>query len=131
MEKQLICSDCCTTLGSETNKPPSEFLKLKDQLKVIYKPTQSVFKYVKKQRNASNACWQLEKHGKGITDAIAVAVLGSCNNATLFVESHKHMLHTTVENNHIQNLIKRNLKIYCKIRLYHLGKQARQYECGK
>ena len=132
MEKQLICSDCCTTLGSETNKPPTEFLKLKYQLKVIYKPTQSVFKYVKKQRNASNARWQLEKHGKGITDAIAVAVLGSCNTATLFVESLSICYRQlTVENNHIQNLIKRNLKIYCKIRLYHLGKQARQYECGK
>ena len=86
---------------------------------------------MKKQRNASNACWQLEKHGKGITHAIAVAVLESCNIATLFVESHKHLLHTTVENNHIQSLIKYNVKIYSKIRLYHLGEQARQNECGK
>ena len=39
---------------------------------------------MKKRRNALNACWQLEKHGKGITDAIAVAVLESCNIATLF-----------------------------------------------
>ena len=50
-------------------------------------------------------------HGKGITDAIAVAVLESCNIATLFVELHKHMIHTTVENNHIQSLIKHNVKI--------------------
>ena len=41
VEKQLICSDCCTALGSETNTPPSEFLKLKDKVK-LYKPTQSV-----------------------------------------------------------------------------------------
>ena len=133
VEKQLQCSDCCTALGSQTNTPPSEFLKLKDKGK-LYKPTQSVIKICEEtekcfERMLAATDGKLP-HGKGITDAIAVAVLGSCNIAALFVDRHEHMFDTTVENNHIHNLIKHIVKIYCKIRLYHLGKQATQNECG-
>lgn len=40
-------------------------------------------------------------------------------------------LDTTVENNHIHSLVTNIGKIYSKIRLYHLGKEKTQNQCGQ
>ena len=69
-------------------------------------------------------------HGKGIVDVITVSVLGACNILSLFRELEYLMYDTTVEDNHIHNLIKSIVKCYCKVRLYHLGMEATQNLCG-
>ena len=133
VEMQTLCSDCSSALGSTTSKPTTKFLKLKDRGN-LYKPTQSVI----------DICEETEKcfkrllvatsgnlpHGKGIVDAVAVSVLGACNNSSLFKELEYHMFDTTVEENHIHTLIKSIIKCYCKVRLYHLGREATENLCG-
>ena len=129
VEKQVLCCDCSKALGSATDVHATNFLKLKDRGK-LFKPTQSVI----------DVCAETEKcferllaaaggnlpHGKGIIDAITVAVLGTCSCSPLFKELEYHMYDTTVEENHIHMLIKSIAKCYCKVRLYHLGKEATQ-----
>ena len=129
MEKQLIRSDCCTTLGSETNKPPSEFLKLKDQGNL--QTNTKCFQICEETEKCFERMLAARKAWKRNYRCNCSSCIGIMQHCCIICGSHKHMLHTTVENNHIQNLIKRNVKIYCKIRLYHLGKQARQNECRK
>ena len=130
---ETLYSDCSSALGLTTSKPTTRFLKLKDRGN-LYKPTQSVI----------DICEETEKcferllvatsgnlpHGKGIVDAVAVSVLGACNNSSLFKELEYHMFDTTVEENHIRTLIKSIIKCYCKVRLYHLGKEATENLCG-
>ena len=54
-------------------------------------------------------------HGKGIPKAIATVVLGTLKVPSLFTE---------LDDNHVYKLIKKILKCYCKVRLYHLGKET-------
>ena len=61
--------------------------------------------------------------GKGIPDAIATSVLGNINLSRVFRELDDHMVDSAVNENHTFRLIKIICKCYCKIRLYHLGKE--------
>jgi hypothetical protein len=45
-------------------------------------------------------------HGKGIVDAITMAILGAYNTTSIFKELHYHMFDTPVEDNNIHNLVK-------------------------
>ena len=69
--------------------------------------------------------------GKGIPDAIATSVLCETNLSTVFQELEDHMVDTAVNENHIFGLIKTITKSYCKIRLYHLGKEYSQSLTGE
>jgi hypothetical protein len=51
-------------------------------------------------------------HGKGVVDAITVAVLGAYNTS-IFKVLHYHMFDTPVEDNHIHNLVKCIVRCYC------------------
>ena len=68
-------------------------------------------------------------HGKGIADVIAVAV--TCEEHTTPPQyCNYQMFDTPVEDNHIHNLVKCIVRCYCKVRLYHLGKEATPDACG-
>lgn len=69
--------------------------------------------------------------GKGIPNAIATSVLSETNLSTVFWELEDHMVDTAVNENHIFGLIKTITKSYCKIRLYHLGKEYSQSLTGE
>ena len=60
--------------------------------------------------------------GEGIPDAIAVSVLNGVNIQATFKELNEHMLDTTVNDNHVFELVKTVSKCYYKVRLYQLGK---------
>ena len=61
--------------------------------------------------------------GKGIQDAIATSVLANINISQIFRELDEHMMDSAVNDNHTFHLVKMISKCYCKIRLYHLGKE--------
>ena len=63
-------------------------------------------------------------HGKGIPEAIATVVLSTLKVSSLFTELDDHVFDWTVDDNHAYKLIKKILKCYCKVRLYHLGKET-------
>ncbi len=63
-------------------------------------------------------------HCKGIVGAITTSVLGSINVLSLFTELDDHMYDSTVDDNHVFGLIKEIISCYCKVRLYHLGKET-------
>lgn len=62
--------------------------------------------------------------GIGIPDAITVSVLGALDLSTLFTELDNHIFDSAVDENHVYGLIKIITKCYCKVILYHLGKEA-------
>ena len=67
----------------------------------------------------------------GIADAIATSVLGGIDHSKIFKELENHMLDTPVNDNHVYGLIKTIAKCFCKVRLYHLGKEAAAKLHGK
>ena len=95
----------------------------------LTKPTQSVIKVceqaeksIMRMMNVNNGRLPLSK---GIPDAIAHSVLGVLGNSNVFLDLNEHMLETSFsEENHIFALIKTITKCYCKIRMYHIGKEA-------
>ncbi len=132
-EKKTYCMPCCQALGSSAHKPESSFLLVKDRGS-IFKPTKSVitvceetecFQWIMKVTDGKLP------HCKGIVDAIAVSVLGGINHLKIFKELHNHMFDTPVNDNHIISLIKNISKCYCKVKLYHLGKEATAKLQGK
>ena len=127
-EKQTRCIDCCATIGSRKHSHESTFLKFKDK-GGLFKPSQSVIKVceqaeksIMRMMNVNNGRLPLSK---GIPDATAHSVLGVLGNANVFLDLNEHMLETSFsEENHIFALIKTITKCYCKIRMYHIGKEA-------
>ena len=63
---------------------------------------------------------------KNVQEGIAVAVLRTIDVKQVFTNLEDHMLDCIVTENHIFLLIKVVAKTYCKIRLYHLGKEKTQ-----
>ena len=61
--------------------------------------------------------------GRGIQDAISSSVLEETNFSVVFPDLKDHMLDNSVSENHVFGLIKSISKTYCKVRLYHLGKE--------
>ena len=61
---------------------------------------------------------------RGIPDAIATTVLSGTDSANIFKNLDEHMLDTLLNDNNTFNLIKNISQCYCKVRLYHLGKEA-------
>ena len=107
---------------------------MKDRGK-LFKPTHSVIKVCEEtekcfQRMLTSTGGKLPQC-KGISDAIGVSVLGALKISSLFTELDDHIYDSTVVDNHIYGLIKRIVKCYCKVKLYHLGKEATQGLCEK
>ena len=50
--------------------------------------------------------------------------LGSMHISSLFTELDDNMYDSPVDDNHVFGLIKEIVKSYCKLRLYHLGKET-------
>ena len=125
VEKKIKCYTCCKALGSKDHDAESSFLSLKDNGGLI-KPTESVINVC----IATEHCFQqiLSTTGghlpqsKGLPNAIATSVLTTINMATMFKDLDKHMLDTTVTDNHTLTLIKAISTCYSKVRFYHLGK---------
>ena len=115
-------------------KPESSFLQLKDRGS-LFKPSESVICICEE----TDKCFQRMlkvtdgnlPHCKGVADAIAITVFGEINHSKLFQELHSHMFDTPVNDNHIFSLIKNICRCYCKVRLYHLGKEATAKASGK
>ncbi|KAJ8022415.1 hypothetical protein HOLleu_37304 [Holothuria leucospilota] len=60
----------------------------------------------------------------GVPLAIASAVLGGLKPSSVFPDLQAHMTDSAVDDNHVFHLVKLVAKCYCKIRLYHLGKET-------
>ena len=60
----------------------------------------------------------------GLSDAIAVSVLGYLGSSDIFTELQSHVLESAVDDNYIFQLIHIIVKWYCKVRFYHLGKET-------
>ena len=60
---------------------------------------------------------------KGVTGAISMSVMKDLQLKTIFPDLTEHMRETDVTDNHFFNLIKSVCKNYCKIRMFHIGKQ--------
>ena len=58
-------------------------------------------------------------------------MLEDTNLSSVFRELVNHMVDTAVNENHVFGLIKTVAKSYCKVRLYHLGKEYTQQLTGK
>ena len=59
----------------------------------------------------------------GITDAIATSVLEDLPMEHIFSELNLHMMEMALTDNHVFQLVKTITKNYCKVRMYHLGRQ--------
>ncbi len=61
---------------------------------------------------------------KGIPGAISFSVLQDLNMSKIFRALNDHMLETANLDNHLFSLIKNISKAYCKIKLFHMGKET-------
>ena len=102
--KKIMCMSCSKALGNPKPlmKDTSSFLVFKDR-GGLFNPSSS---------------------GEGFPDAVAISVLAASNLSTIFKDLESHMLESAVGDNHVFSLIKIIAKCYCKVRLYHLGKEA-------
>ena len=66
---------------------------------------------------------------KGIPGAISLSVLQDLNMSKVFTELNDHMFETSVTDNHLFSLIKNISQSYCKIRLFHMGKETTAKLC--
>ena len=128
--KQIICFDCCQSLGSKTPGPNihiSEWMKAKDRGGLI-KATESVIKVceetektIRRKLIASNGKLP---HGKNFVDRIAITVLGNLGDSNVFSDLNEHALATPIEEEyHIFKMIKVIAKCYSKVRFYQLGRE--------
>ena len=69
--------------------------------------------------------------GYGTQDAISRSVLEELNLSVIFSELDDHFRENSVTDNHLSSLIKSISKMYCKVRLYHLGKEFTQKITGE
>ena len=69
-------------------------------------------------------------HFSDIPAAIATYVLGGLNLSSVFRELDDHMVDSAIGEDHVFALMKIIAKCYCKIRLYHLGKEVTQKSSG-
>ena len=125
--KQLICAACCIALVSRKGYTSSNFIQLKDHGN-LFKPTSSVIRVCKDTKKC-NQRMVLATDGKlpqyiGLSDVIAVSVLGYLGTSDFSTDLQSHVLESAVDDNHIFQLIKIIVKCYCKVRFYHLGKET-------
>ena len=93
----------------------------------LYKPSQTVITVCTEtekcfQRMLNTSGGKLP-HGKGIVGAIAVTVLGAVKVSSLFTDVDDHMYDCTVDDNYVHELIREIVNCYCKVQLYHMGKE--------
>ena len=125
VQKKNTCHVCHEAVGSREHECESAFLTLKHRGN-LFKSAASVISVCTEtekcfQRMYASTNGRLPQ-GEGIPDAIAVSVLNGVNIQATFKEIDKHMLDTTVNDNHVFKFIKTVSKCYCKVRLYQLGK---------
>ena len=129
-EKKILCMPCCKALGSVNHQAESIFLKLKDRGS-LFKPTQSVITICEETEKCFERMMKVSggnlPHCSNISEAIVTAVLSGINKTNksrVFTELDSHMFDTPVSENHVFSLIKTVSKCYCKVKFYHLGKEA-------
>ncbi|KAG1655031.1 DNA transposase THAP9 [Nymphon striatum] len=127
VEKKILCSKCCKALGSKNHAPTSSFLALKDRGGLL-KPTESVVVVCEETEKRFERMMATTKGKlpriKGIPGAISLSVLQDMNMSKVFTELNNHMLETAVTDNHLFSLIKNISQAYCKIKLFHMGKET-------
>ena len=73
---------------------------------------------------SSDFCLIIDKNlSLGISDAIAKSVLEDLPLDDIFPDLDEHMLETAVSDNHVFQLVKKVTKSYCKVRMYHYGRE--------
>ena len=124
--KKSWCQECCDALGSSHHKAHSVFLETKDR-GGLFKPSKSVIAICelteKKFKRLSNSTQGKLPQSRGIVGAICTSVLGDIPLEIMFPELDTHMKENDVTENHVFQLIKAVCRNYCKVRMYHLGKQ--------
>ena len=69
--------------------------------------------------------------GTGIQNAIATSILSDTDFSDVFVDVKDHMYDNSPSDNHLFSLVKSIATTYCKVRLFHLGKERSQEITGK
>ena len=129
-EKKILCMPCYKALGSVNHQAQSIFLKLKDRGS-LFKPTQSVITICEETEKCFERMMKVSggnlPHCSNISEAIVTAVLSGINKTNksrVFTEFGSHMFDTPIGENYVFSLIKTVSKCYCKVKFYHLGKEA-------
>ena len=125
MKRKVNCMVCTEALTAPNGKVHN-FVALKDRGRLQ-----------KASPNVITVCLETEKcfqrllktsngklpQGGGISQAVASSVLSNCAGLKLFPELHEHQFDTAVDGNHGHYLVKLAASCYCKIKLFHIGKQ--------
>ena len=125
LQNCTACLDCRNALESNSSsrldliefKSRGGLIKPSKSVEIIcYEAEKSFERMLKITENNLPRC-------KGILEAISTAVLGTIKDKQVFNNLKTHMKDSAVEENYVYLLIKNIVKMYCKIRLYHLGKE--------
>lgn len=124
MKKRIHCKPCISALTAE-DETPHAFVELKNHGGLV-KASPSVISVCTETEKCFQHMLKMSDgklpQGDGITEAIVLAVFTNSAGLSLFQELHNHQFDTSIEDNHIHNLVKMASSCYSKIRLYHLGK---------
>lgn len=131
LQDDLMCKDCVRALDNRDHAVPS-FIRHKDR-GGLFKPSLDVIRIcLETERCVQRMLVGTEgmlPQGRGITDAIAGAVLSNLQMKSIFKNMEKHMYDSEVTENHVFDLVKKISKRYCNIRLHHLGKEKNSIIC--
>lgn len=133
MEKRIYCMACRNALKT-TDGSCHKFVCMKDNgglqkaspsIITVCLETEKCF-----QRLLKTTSGRLPQ-GPGISVAVSMAVLNNTIHMDLFPELYTHQFETAVDDNHIHNLVKMAACSYCRIKLFHLGKQETEKITGE
>ena len=125
MKRQVKCLPCTEALTTQSGKV-HKFVALKDR-GGLQKASDSVISVCLETEKCFQRLMKISDgklpQGLGISAALASSVPNNCTRHNLFPELHNHQFHTTVDDNHVHSLVKLVSSCYCKIKLFHMGKQ--------
>ena len=133
VKKRMHCELCVAALTSQGNTA-HEFVEMKNRGGLVKASssvisvcgeTEKCFQHMLKMSNGKLP------QGHGIIEAIVLAVLSNSAHLDLFPELHHHQFDTAIEDNHIHSLVRMVSSCYCKIRLFHLGKEKTEAVTGE
>ena len=130
LQNCTVCQVCQNALEAKSFSS-MDFVEFKSRGSLI-RPSQSVEIICCEAEKSFERMLKITENslpnGYGIPEAISIAVLSSIKDKQVFSNLKSHMKDCTVEENHVYLLIKNIVKLYCKIRLYHLGKEKTAVE---
>lgn len=122
MKEKHNCFTCIEALTSSTTVHPLVLLKDRGGLQ---KASDGVVAVCLETERCFQALLKDGKlpQGRGVTDSIVQRVLRRSARETWFSELSQHMFETTIEDNHVHQLVRMASSIYCKIKMHHLARR--------